>query len=301
MKKILVLIFMLLIFSCEKEDVSVNYNDENEEKIEIVVEKNNISSLILDDEDNSMFTEEEIKGFKEKNIDISQVKKNILLSNQGDAEAINLLSYIYYITENKVRLKEILELGNKYNVKEAIYNLALVELENRRLNKALIYLNKLPKDYKIDEVKNIKSSIYYQLGVESLSKNNDNFAIKYFKEAYNLGIKELDYEISNIYRKNNDIENLIFWLEKASSRKDRNSMLELANIYLEKGEIRKTIEIYIELYNLGEIYLAENIFELYYKILDNKETIKWYDISKQLGLISEISEIEKLKSLYKQE
>lgn len=291
MKKIY-LLCLLSIFSCYNFQKDVDNDTNNEKNIEIIIDSKGFN---VKEEDTSMFTTEEIEKFKKNNIDIREVKKYINLSKEGNPKAINLLSYVYHITADKVKLKEILEIGVRNNVKEAIYNLALVELDARNYNKALTYFDKLPKDYKQNEIKNLKIEIYIELATQNLNKKNYDEVIKNLIKAYNLDFKELDYEIYKLYKDKNDKDNEIKWLKLSSSRGNKDAILELAQFYYDQGDYNKSIEIYQKLYNNGEVKFAKNIFEGYLKLSDNNEIVKWYDISRDLNLIDEVIEVEKLK------
>ena len=69
-------------------------------------------------------------------------------------------------------------------------------------------------------------------------------------------------------------------------------------MYSKINDTQNAIKFYTILYNNGDIEYAKNIFNEYTKTLDNKNIIKWYNISKKLGLIKENLEIEKLIELY---
>ncbi|WP_066899254.1 tetratricopeptide repeat protein [Streptobacillus notomytis] len=303
MKKLIYFLCIFLI-SCSKnvqEKVSVDKLDENGIEVEIVSVDSAHFTKILDSKNNinnMHFTRNELNKFNDKNIDANQVYRYIKEAKNGDANAINSLSYIYYLLEDNVKLKEILELGLKNNVKEAIFNLALLELGRGNYEKALLHFNKLPKNYKKKEIESFKIAIYLNIASIALkNKDYDKGALNLIN-AYNLEFKELDYEIANVYRTKGDEENLIKWLIIASNNKNINAKKDLAEIYYHNDQIYKALKLFEELYMVGEIEYARMLYFVNYRLLNNKEALKWYKISRSLGIVERNLELEKLKGFY---
>ncbi|QXW65694.1 hypothetical protein KX935_08050 [Streptobacillus moniliformis] len=303
MKK-LIYIFCLFLISCSnnvEEKVSINKLDENGIEVEIVnVDSAHFTKLLdgKNDLNEKYFTKSELNKFREKNIDANQVYRYIEEAKNGDVNAINSLSYVYYLLEDSKKLKEILELGLKNNVKEAIFNLALLELGEQNYEKALSYFDKLPKDYKKKEIENLKSVIYLNIASIALKNNDYDKGVVNLINAYNLGFKELDYEIANIYRIKGDEGNLIKWLTISSNAQNINAKKDLSEIYYHSGQIEKSLKLFEELYILGEIEYARMLYFVNYRLLNNREALKWYRISRVLGIVERNLELEKLKGFY---
>ncbi|ACZ00883.1 tetratricopeptide repeat protein [Streptobacillus moniliformis] len=303
MKK-LIYIFCLFLISCSnnvEEKVSINKLDENGIEVEIVnVDSAHFTKLLdgKNDLNEKYFTKSELNKFREKNIDANQVYRYIEEAKNGDVNAINSLSYVYYLLEDSKKLKEILELGLKNNVKEAIFNLALLELGEQNYEKVLSYFDKLPKDYKKKEIENLKSVIYLNIASIALKNNDYDKGVVNLINAYNLGFKELDYEIANIYRIKGDEGNLIKWLTISSNAQNINAKKDLSEIYYHSGQIEKSLKLFEELYILGEIEYARMLYFVNYRLLNNREALKWYRISRVLGIVERNLELEKLKGFY---
>lgn len=303
MKK-LIYIFCLFLISCSnnvEEKVSINKLDEKGIEVEIVnVDSAHFTKLLdgKNDLNEKYFTKSELNKFREKNIDANQVYRYIEEAKNGDVNAINSLSYVYYLLEDSKKLKEILELGLKNNVKEAIFNLALLELGEQNYEKVLSYFDKLPKDYKKKEIENLKSVIYLNIASIALKNNDYDKGVVNLINAYNLGFKELDYEIANIYRIKGDEGNLIKWLTISSNAQNINAKKDLSEIYYHSGQIEKSLKLFEELYILGEIEYARMLYFVNYRLLNNREALKWYRISRVLGIVERNLELEKLKGFY---
>lgn len=198
-----------------------------------------------------------------------------------------------------MKLQGVLELGLKYNIKEAIFNLALLEMVNFNYDKSLTYLDKLPHGYKSKEVNNLKQEIYIDSAIHNLRKNQNYKAIENFKKAYNLGATDLDYEIYKLYNKLGNKKNALYWLE-VSSKNGKDSILkELAAMYSSLEMTDKAISTYIKIYESGDIEVAKNLYYENFKVLNTKESLKWYKISRNLGLVDINLELENLNELYK--
>ncbi|WP_156299626.1 tetratricopeptide repeat protein [Streptobacillus canis] len=304
MKK-MIFILSLILISCSKnepENNDVKVMDPNGIEVEIVsVDSAHLTKILdgnLDDKNNKFFSEAELKKFNEKNIDANQLLKYIDEAENGDPNAINSLSYIYYLLGENDKLKEVLELGLKYNVKEAIFNLALLEMENKNFEKAIICFEKLPSDYKKSEIENFKSGIYLNTASIALKRNDYDKGLSNLIKAYNMGIKELDYEIANIYRIKGDEDNLVKWLKISSESKNIEAKKSLAEIYYFKGDLTGALKLYHEIYQAGEVDYAQHLYFAYLKLLNNQEALKWYKISRNLGLVDKNPELEKLKGFY---
>lgn len=270
-------------------------------EVEIVKKKSSYlnNNLILQNNNlKENFSEYELNEFKAMNISPTEVLKLIKKSKEGDVVAINTLSYVYYLIEDNVKLREVLEMGSKLGNTDSIFNLILLEIEDFNYDEALNLISKLPKGYKSKEIKNIKIEIYLDKATQGLRKKNNNEVLVNLIKAYNLGQKELDYEIAKIYKTRKDIPNTLKWLNLSAKRNNIIAIKELAIMYSKINDTQNAIKFYTILYNNGDIEYAKNIFNEYTKTLDNKNIIKWYNISKKLGLIKENSEIEKLIELY---
>ncbi|CAM3086837.1 hypothetical protein STFE110948_01595 [Streptobacillus felis] len=299
-----ILLLSLLLFSCsnKSEDI-INQleTDKNGIEVEIVsVDSAHLSKLLdsKNEEIAKFFSETDLKKFDEKNIDANQVLIYIEEAKNGDANAINSLSYIYFLLGDNSKLKEILELGLKNNVKEAVFNLALLEMEAKHFDKALSYFERLPKDYKPKEIENIKKNIYLNIASIALKDENYDDAVSSLIKVYEMGKKELDYEIANIYRLKGDKANLEKWLVVSSKAKNINAKKDLAEIYYHRGEIEKSLKLFEELYYLGEIEFARMLYFVNLQLLNNNEALKWYKVSRSLGIVEKNNEMEKLKGFY---
>jgi len=302
MRKYIYILSTFLFLSCfnqvSKIEKVENSSAEDIE-VEIVKKKSSYNNLILQNNNlKENFSEYELNEFKARNISPTEVIKLIKKSKEGDVVAINTLSYVYYLIEDNVKLREVLEMGSKLGNTDSIFNLILLEIEDFNYDEALNLISKLPKGYKSKEIKNIKIEIYLDKATQGLRKKNNNEVLVNLIKAYNLGQKELDYEIAKIYKTRKDISNTLKWLNLSAKRNNIIAIKELAIMYSKMNDTQNAIKFYTILYNNGDIEYAKNIFNEYTKTLDNKNIIKWYNISKKLGLIKENSEIEKLIELY---
>ena len=302
MRKCIYILSTFLFLSCfnqvSKIEKVENSSAEDIE-VEIVKKKSSYNNLILQNNNlKENFSEYELNEFKAMNISPTEVLKLIKKSKEGDVVAINTLSYVYYLIQDNVKLREVLEMGAKLGNTDSIFNLILLEIEDFNYDEALNLISKLPKGYKSKEIKNIKIEIYLDKATQGLRKKNNNEVLVNLIKAYNLGQKELDYEIAKIYKTRKDISNTLKWLNLSAKRNNIIAIKELAIMYSKMNDTQNAIKFYTILYNNGDIEYAKNIFNEYTKTLDNKNIIKWYNISKKLGLIKENSEIEKLIELY---
>lgn len=304
MRKYIYILSTFLFLSCFNQVSKIEkVENSSAEDIEVEIVKKKSSylnnNLILQNNNlNENFSEYELNEFKAMNISPTEVLKLIKKSKEGDVVAINTLSYVYYLIEDNVKLREVLEMGSKLGNTDSIFNLILLEIEDFNYDEALNLISKLPKGYKSKEIKNIKIEIYLDKATQGLRKKNNNEVLVNLIKAYNLGQKELDYEIAKIYKTRKDIPNTLKWLNLSAKRNNIIAIKELAIMYSKINDTQNAIKFYTILYNNGDIEYAKNIFNEYTKTLDNKNIIKWYNISKKLGLIKENSEIEKLIELY---
>ncbi len=304
MRKYIYILSTFLLLSCFNQNSKIKKVEKSTaEDIEVEIVKTDSSylnsNLIIQNSNlNEKFSEYELKEFKNKNISPNEVLKLINKSKEGDIDAINSLSYIYYLIQDNVKLREILEMGVRLKDSASIFNLILLEIEDFNYDEALKLISKLPEGYKAKEINNIKIEIYLDKATQGLRRKNDNEVLVNLTKAYNLGRKELDYEIAKIYKKKNDTLNMLKWLNISANRNNIVAIKELAYIYSKMNDTQNAIKFYTKLYDKGDIEYAKNIFNEYTKTLDNKNIIKWYKISKKLGLIKENSEVEKLIELY---
>lgn len=304
MRKYIYILSTFLFLSCFNQISKIEkIEDSSAEDIEVEIVKKKSSYLnnvlIFKNSDlKEKFSEYELKEFKTNNISPTEVLKLIKKSDEGDIEAIKSLSYIYYLIQDNVKLREVLEMGSKLGDLDSIFNLILLEIEDFNYDEALNLISKLPKRYKENEINNIKIEIYLDKATQGLRKKNNDEVLVNLIKAYNLGQKELDYEIAKIYRIKKDTLNMLKWLNISANRNNVVAIKELAIIYSKMNDTKNSIKFYTILYNNGDVEYAKNIFNEYTKTLDNKNIIKWYNISKKLGLIKENSEIEKLIELY---
>ena len=304
MRKYIYILSTFLFLSCFNQVSKIEkVENSSAEDIEVEIVKKKSSylnnNLILQNNNlKENFSEYELNEFKAMNISPTEVLKLIKKSKEGDVVAINTLSYVYYLIEDNVKLREVLEMGSKLGNTDSIFNLILLEIEDFNYDEALNLISKLPKGYKSKEIKNIKIEIYLDKATQGFRKKNNNEVLVNLIKAYNLGQKELDYEIAKIYKTRKDISNTLKWLNLSAKRNNIIAIKELAIMYSKMNDTQNAIKFYTVLYNNGDIEYAKNIFNEYTKTLDNKNIIKWYNISKKLGLIKENSEIEKLIELY---
>lgn len=304
MRKCIYILSTFLFLSCFNQVSKIEkVENSSAEDIEVEIVKKKSSylnnNLILQNNNlKENFSEYELNEFKAMNISPTEVLKLIKKSKEGDVVAINTLSYVYYLIQDNVKLREVLEMGAKLGNTDSIFNLILFEIEDFNYDEALNLISKLPKGYKSKEIKNIKIEIYLDKATQGLRKKNNNEVLVNLIKAYNLGQKELDYEIAKIYKTRKDISNTLKWLNLSAKRNNIIAIKELAIMYSKMNDTQNAIKFYTILYNNGDIEYAKNIFNEYTKTLDNKNIIKWYNISKKLDLIKENSEIEKLIELY---
>lgn len=304
-KNIFLILFFIFIISCFNSNYSENEiltAKEDDIEIEIVSVDSSYLTKLLDEEVKDKFkeyfSETEILELEKNNIDIEKLVEYKEKSLKGDANAITSLSYVYYKIKNYEKLEEVLKLGLKYNIKESIYNLALLEFENKRYKEALNYLEKLPIKYKENDLLALKNEIYIKLAVMFLEKKDYDNALVNLIKAYEQGMINLDYDIAKIYQKKKDNINMEIYLKKAVLRNNLEAMIDLANYYSENNQSLETIEIYKKLYASGKIDYASKIYEEYSKLLYIEERIKWYKISRNLGLINKNIELENLNEFY---
>ena len=304
MRKYIYILSTFLFLSCFNQVSKIEkVENSSAEDIEVEIVKKKSSylnnNLILQNNNlKENFSEYELNEFKAMNISPTEVLKLIKKSKEGDVVSINTLYYVYYLIQDNVKLREVLEMVAKLGNTDSIFNLILLEIEDFNYDEALNLISKLPKGYKSKEIKNIKIEIYLDKATQGLRKKNNNEVLVNLIKAYNLGQKELDYEIAKIYKTRKDISNTLKWLNLSAKRNNIIAIKELAIMYSKMNDTQNAIKFYTVLYNNGDIEYAKNIFNEYTKTLDNKNIIKWYNISKKLGLIKENSEIEKLIELY---
>ena len=286
MRKYIYILSTFLFLSCFNQVSKIEkVENSSAEDIEVEIVKKKSSylnnNLILQNNNlKENFSEYELNEFKAMNISPTEVLKLIKKSKEGDVVAINTLSYVYYLIEDNVKLREVLEMGSKLGNTDSIFNLILLEIEDFNYDEALNLISKLPKGYKSKEIKNIKIEIYLDKATQGLRKKNNNEVLVNLIKAYNLGQKELDYEIAKIYKTRKDISNTLKWLNLSAKRNNIIAIKELAIMYSKMNDTQNAIKFYTILYNNGDIEYAKNIFNEYTKTLDNKNIIKWYNISK---------------------
>lgn len=305
MKKIFLILTFLLFISCNKnnnEEIK-STNDDGDLEVEIVSNKNKTSfTKILDEKDyEDMYSKELVEKFKKYNINIHSIVEAERLALLGDVDAINNLTYVYNLIKEDNKFKEILKLGDSFNIEDSTFNLAILEFQNKNYYEALRYIEKLSKDYKKSEVKNLKSSIYREKAFIYFVDKKYDETLKFLLNVYQLGDKEVAYDISNIYHLMQDEKNYIKWLEIAANGNNIYAIKKIAGIYAKNNQNDKAIIEYKKIYEKGDFLVAKNIYESYLKLGDIKEIIKWYKISRNLQIIRVDKEIEKIIKIYGEE
>lgn len=209
-----------------------------------------------------------------------------------------LLTYVYFIVEDFKALDEILQLGQRYNIKQSIYNLALIDIKNKRYDRALKYLQELPEDYKGKEVLELKGAVYMQKALTYFEDRKYEKALPYFLNARKTGIKNLESYISKIYLEINDKENAEKYLNISAKNGNIESIKNLAFFYSENNNSQKAIKYFEILYYKGYVEYVLNIYLEYYKLSNMQETIKWYKIGRSVGIIDRNEKIERLIKYY---
>ena len=121
-------------------------------------------------------------------------------------------------------------------------------LEIAKYNKATMYCeagktNESEKWFKIAYDKGLKDSIYY-MGVIEFEEGNIEKAREYFKES---AIKENRAEAQIGYadklKEEGNIEEAVKWYKKAAEQKEAGALIELCSYYLNKRDIKKANEM----------------------------------------------------------
>ena len=292
MKKIFSSLILILIISCNKEDSGNIMPKEPTDgvivPIEIinnVQESENINSTIKTtfeenyDDNLKIFSEYERNLLLKDEIDLEKLGYVIHLSKNGDEEAILALAQIYSKHSFKDKYLEILQLGKKFMIKEAIYNLSVYYLKNKDLQNAKENADLLPDS---GEYKNLKAGVSQNLGIEEIRKANYEKAIKYLKESYNYGNKRVDIQIAYAYSKLDDQDHTTTWLSRAYRRGEKTVAYDLAVIYFNNENYAKALPLLEEQYSKhNELALAIGIS--YNNLGDLKKAEYWFNIAKENG------------------
>lgn len=292
MKKIFSSLILILIISCNKQDSGNIMPKEPTDgvivPIEIinnVQESENINSTIKItfeenyDDNLKIFSEYERNLLLKDEIDLEKLGYVIHLSKNGDEEAILALAQIYSKHSFKDKYLEILQLGKKVMIKEAIYNLSVYYLKNKDLQNAKENADLLPDS---GEYKNLKAGVSQNLGIEEIRKANYEKAIKYLKESYNYGNKRVDIQIAYAYSKLDDQDHMTTWLSRAYRRGEKTVAYDLAVIYFNNENYAKALPLLEEQYSKhNELALAIGIS--YNNLGDLKKAEYWFNIAKENG------------------
>lgn len=292
MKKIFSSLILILIISCNKQDSGNIMPKEPTDgvivPIEIinnVQESENINSTIKTtfeenyDDNLKIFSEYERNLLLKDEIDLEKLGYVIHLSKNGDEEAILALAQIYSKHSFKDKYLEILQLGKKFMIKEAIYNLSVYYLKNKDLQNAKENADLLPDS---GEYKNLKAGVSHNLGIEEIRKANYEKAIKYLKESYNYGNKRVDIQIAYAYSKLDDQDHTTTWLSRAYRRGEKTVAYDLAVIYFNNENYAKALPLLEEQYSKhNELALAIGIS--YNNLGDLKKAEYWFNIAKENG------------------
>lgn len=292
MKKIFSSLILILIISCNKQDSGNIMPKEPTDgvivPIEIinnVQESENINSTIKTtfeenyDDNLKIFSEYERNLLLKDEIDLEKLGYVIHLSKNGDEEAILALAQIYSKHSFKDKYLEILQLGKKFMIKEAIYNLSVYYLKNKDLQNAKENADLLPDS---GEYKNLKAGVSQNLGIEEIRKANYEKAIKYLKESYNYGNKRVDIQIAYAYSKLDDQDHTTTWLSRAYRRGEKTVAYDLAVIYFNNENYAKALPLLEEQYSKhNELALAIGIS--YNNLGDLKKAEYWFNIAKENG------------------
>ncbi len=292
MKKIFSSLILILIISCNKQDSGNIMPKEPTDgvivPIEIinnVQESENINSTIKTtfeenyDDNLNIFSEYERNLLLKDEIDLEKLGYVIHLSKNGDEEAILALAQIYSKHSFKDKYLEILQLGKKFMIKEAIYNLSVYYLKNKDLQNAKENADLLPDS---GEYKNLKAGVSQNLGIEEIRKANYEKAIKYLKESYNYGNKRVDIQIAYAYSKLDDQDHTTTWLSRAYRRGEKTVAYDLAVIYFNNENYAKALPLLEEQYSKhNELALAIGIS--YNNLGDLKKAEYWFNIAKENG------------------
>lgn len=291
MKKILFLLLLFSFVACQnKEEKQLpNDNNETENVVPIEILKNNLeqnnTSFQASFEENyekytQIFTDLEKQKLINDGIKLEKLGYVIYLSQNGDKEAILTLAQTYGKYDFTDKYVNVLELGKKYKIEEAVYGLSIFYLSQKNLNKALENANLLPnkKDYK-----KIKAHINQNLGVAELQNKRFEKAVTYLKKAYEYGEVKTDLQIAFAYVNLNKNENATIWLEKGYKRGEKAVGYDLAAIYFNAGEYEKALPLLLEQYELGHKELEFAIGISYNGKGDKENSVKWLEIAKNNG------------------
>ena len=313
MKKIFSSLILILIISCNKQDSGNIMPKEPTDgvivPIEIinnVQESENINSTIKTtfeenyDDNLKIFSEYERNLLLKDEIDLEKLGYVIHLSKNGDEEAILALAQIYSKHSFKDKYLEILQLGKKFMIKEAIYNLSVYYLKNKDLQNAKENADLLPDS---GEYKNLKAGVSQNLGIEEIRKANYEKAIKYLKESYNYGNKRVDIQIAYAYSKLDDQDHTTTWLSRAYRRGEKTVAYDLAVIYFNNENYAKALPLLEEQYSKhNELALAIGIS--YNNLGDLKKAEHWFNIAKENGneeaqrMLNELKKNKKTEGSY---
>lgn len=292
MKNIFSSLILILIISCNKQDSGNIIPQEPKDGVIVPVEiinnmheSENINSTIKTtfeenyDENLKIFSEYEKNLLLKDKIDLEKLGYVIHLSKNGDEEAILALAQIYSKHSFKNKYVEILQLGKKFMIKEAIYNLSVYYLKNKNLQNAKETSDLLPDSI---EYRNLKAGVSHNLGIDEIRKANYENAIRYLKESYNYGNKSADIQIAYAYSKLDDKDNTTIWLSRAYRRGEKSVSYDLAVIYFNNENYTKALPLLEEQYaKHSELALANGIS---YNNLGNlKKAEYWFNIAKENG------------------
>ena len=175
-KKIIIFIFTILAISCfnkkNKDEMKNNkniqsgiFNLANKKNEEIKKDEENENDKIIN------LSDKEKEFLLKNNIDPMKVSQELNRANEGKLNSILMLAQLYYRLGDKLKTKEILQIGVNKNYVEAMYNLAIIYEKEGNKEKA----EELHKKISIILSKNEKNT-------NKIVVNNQ------FYEEYNKGI-----------------------------------------------------------------------------------------------------------------
>ena len=294
-KKIIIFIFTILAISCfnkkkDKNEMKNNkniqsgiFNLANKKNEEIKKDEKNKNDEIIN------LSDKEKEFLLKNNIDPMKVSEELSRANEGKLNSILMLAQLYYKLGDKLKTKEILQIGVNKNYVEAMYNLATIyEKEGNKAkseelhNKILLLLSKNEKNTNKIVVNN---QFYeeYNKGIDLMKEKKYEEALEWFEKAYAKGIKDSDIQIAYLYDELKNEEKAVEWLKKAVKRGNKNAIHNLGAILFSSGKTIEARPYLLKSYKAGNKKLAMAIAISYTDEKNMKDALKWYEIASNNG------------------
>ncbi len=293
-KKIIIFIFTILAISCfnkkNKDEMKNNkniqsgiFNLANKKNEEIKKDEENKNDKIIN------LSDKEKEFLLKNNIDPMKVSQELNRANEGKLNSILMLAQLYYRLGDKLKTKEILQIGVNKNYVEAMYNLAIIYEKEGDKEKAEELHKKisiiLSKNEKNTNKIVVNNQFYeeYNKGIDLLREKKYEEALEYFEKAYDKGVKDSDIQIAYLYDELKNEEKAVEWLKKAVKRGNKNAIHNLGAILFSSGKTIEARPYLLKSYKAGKKKLAMAIAISYTDEKNMKEALKWYEIASNNG------------------